>query len=119
MLGRAMVAAGLGGVLGAHRLADLPDSGTLALASALPGLAIWTARRARPARIAGLLRGLAWCLLAAWAGFVFAVSCAQVRLDQTLADGNVDRVSRDRKSTRLNSSHVKTSYAVFCLNKKK
>jgi competence protein ComEC len=94
MLGRAMVAAGLGGVLGAHRLADLPDSGTLALASALPGLAIWTARRARPARIAGLLRGLAWCLLAAWAGFVFAVSCAQVRLDQTLADGNVDRVSR-------------------------
>src|SRR5690606_41695267 len=26
---------------------------------------------------------------------------------------------RDRKSTRLNSSHVKTSYAVFCLKKKK
>src|SRR5690606_41456020 len=25
---------------------------------------------------------------------------------------------RDRKSTRLNSSHVKISYAVFCLNKK-
>src|SRR5690606_41338463 len=25
----------------------------------------------------------------------------------------------DRKSTRLNSSHVKISYAVFCLNKKK
>src|SRR5690606_40351775 len=24
----------------------------------------------------------------------------------------------DRKSTRLNSSHVKTSYAVFCLRKK-
>src|SRR5690606_40483084 len=28
-------------------------------------------------------------------------------------------VSRDRKSTRLNSSHVKISYAVFCLKKKK
>src|SRR6266511_2266805 len=27
--------------------------------------------------------------------------------------------SGDRKSTRLNSSHVKTSYAVFCLKKKK
>src|SRR5690606_16835190 len=27
--------------------------------------------------------------------------------------------SIDRKSTRLNSSHVKTSYAVFCLKKKK
>src|SRR5690606_41948033 len=30
----------------------------------------------------------------------------------TLPDG-------DRKSTRLNSSHVKISYAVFCLKKKK
>src|SRR5690606_39679589 len=35
-----------------------------------------------------------------------------------------DRVTRrvffqDRKSTRLNSSHVKNSYAVFCLKKKK
>src|SRR5207302_9022475 len=27
--------------------------------------------------------------------------------------------ARDRKSTRLNSSHVKSSYAVFCLKKKK
>src|SRR5690606_39508293 len=26
---------------------------------------------------------------------------------------------KDRKSTRLNSSHVKISYAVFCLEKKK
>src|SRR3989442_11781584 len=29
------------------------------------------------------------------------------------------RLSRDRKSTRLNSSHVRISYAVFCLKKKK
>src|SRR5207302_2997289 len=29
------------------------------------------------------------------------------------------RIRRDRKSTRLNSSHVKISYAVFCLKKKK
>src|SRR5699024_12080310 len=28
-------------------------------------------------------------------------------------------MSRDRKSTRLNSSHVSISYAVFCLKKKK
>src|SRR6266480_4761553 len=28
-------------------------------------------------------------------------------------------VSRDRKSTRLNSSHMSISYAVFCLKKKK
>src|SRR5690349_23317408 len=29
------------------------------------------------------------------------------------------RALRDRKSTRLNSSHVEISYAVFCLKKKK
>src|SRR5438874_10710657 len=29
------------------------------------------------------------------------------------------RMLRDRKSTRLNSSHVEISYAVFCLKKKK
>src|SRR6266496_6085311 len=29
------------------------------------------------------------------------------------------RSKRDRKSTRLNSSHVEISYAVFCLKKKK
>src|SRR5690606_40130668 len=31
----------------------------------------------------------------------------------------VDDQALDRKSTRLNSSHVKISYAVFCLKKKK
>ena len=31
---------------------------------------------------------------------------------------NVIGTSRDRKSTRLNSSHVVISYAVFCLKKK-
>src|SRR5690606_40857822 len=30
-----------------------------------------------------------------------------------------DAPGEDRKSTRLNSSHVKISYAVFCLKKKK
>src|SRR5947209_15201254 len=32
---------------------------------------------------------------------------------------NALRHSRDRKSTRLNSSHANISYAVFCLKKKK
>src|SRR5690606_40693867 len=36
----------------------------------------------------------------------------------TLAPGSSPS-ARDRKSTRLNSSHVKISYAVFCLKKKK
>src|SRR5690606_39728327 len=34
-------------------------------------------------------------------------------------DATVSRSDEDRKSTRLNSSHVKISYAVFCLKKKK
>src|SRR5437879_7791204 len=33
--------------------------------------------------------------------------------------GTADRTPRDRKSTRLNSSHRCISYAVFCLKKKK
>src|SRR3989442_10823193 len=34
-------------------------------------------------------------------------------------DGGHARSGRDRKSTRLNSSHVRISYAVFCLKKKR
>src|SRR3989449_8303524 len=33
--------------------------------------------------------------------------------------GDLDNDGRDRKSTRLNSSHGYISYAVFCLKKKK
>src|SRR5438874_2883266 len=33
-------------------------------------------------------------------------------------DADHDMEERDRKSTRLNSSHVEISYAVFCLKKK-
>src|SRR5699024_11906916 len=32
--------------------------------------------------------------------------------------GRFDNIRRDRKSTRLNYSHVSISYAVFCLKKK-
>src|SRR3989442_9846614 len=32
---------------------------------------------------------------------------------------NPGKLTRDRNSTRLNSSHVRISYAVFCLKKKK
>src|SRR5258708_28555265 len=34
-------------------------------------------------------------------------------------DGHTGLATRDRKSTRLNSSHQIISYAVFCLKKKK
>src|SRR5690242_21360867 len=33
--------------------------------------------------------------------------------------GQYDQSEEDRKSTRLNSSHMSISYAVFCLKKKK
>src|SRR5699024_12748193 len=36
-----------------------------------------------------------------------------------ISQGAAERRHRDRKSTRLNSSHVSISYAVFCLKKKK
>src|SRR5690606_39457246 len=50
---------------------------------------------------------------------------AEMLSDQELVDAVLQRLaaepafdSQDRKSTRLNSSHVKISYAVFCLKKK-
>src|SRR5690606_41499197 len=42
----------------------------------------------------------------------------KARRGQAGVRGRVGRFG-DRKSTRLNSSHVKISYAVFCLKKKK
>src|SRR5690606_40970275 len=40
------------------------------------------------------------------------------KLDRYLAsEERVEKPRLDRKSTRLNSSHVKISYAVFCLKK--
>src|SRR3989442_1030012 len=44
-----------------------------------------------------------------------AVGCLQPGLQNRL----LNAVKRDRRSTRLNSSHVRISYAVFCLKKKK
>src|SRR5690349_24228892 len=42
-----------------------------------------------------------------------------IPLPQGVPDGVMDIVVKgDRKSTRLNSSHVEISYAVFCLKKK-
>src|SRR3989442_6501139 len=40
-------------------------------------------------------------------------------LQQRVQQAGKARIQVDRKSTRLNSSHVRISYAVFCLKKKK
>src|SRR5437899_8459910 len=52
-------------------------------------------------------------------------AATELRLDATVvraADAHVtatgSQADRDRKSTRLNSSHLGISYAVFCLKKK-
>src|SRR5256886_3274819 len=44
-----------------------------------------------------------------------AAGCAESRFAVTSTNATM----RDRKSTRLNSSHSQISYAVFCLKKKK
>src|SRR2546426_2352938 len=58
---------------------------------------------------------------AAGADFIFVNTCA---VREKAADKLYHSLSRlkkksDRKSTRLNSSHLVISYAVFCLKKKK
>src|SRR5438874_10652150 len=47
------------------------------------------------------------------------VAVHQAEAAAAAASGPARRPRRDRKSTRLNSSHVEISYAVFCLKKKK
>src|SRR5690606_41885562 len=49
------------------------------------------------------------------AGFV--QGHARAHLDLVARARHEPHLGRDRKSTRLNSSHVKISYAVFCLKK--
>src|SRR5690242_21519887 len=69
-----------------------------------------------PRRIDVLFRGVVWMSLPAW--------FESFTIEQRLVAEVVDRIPRslrgkaDRKSTRLNSSHMSISYAVFCLKKK-
>src|SRR5690606_40516105 len=51
-------------------------------------------------------------------GGVLAVRVQDVLPEQLRQVRRLARMLQDRKSTRLNSSHVKISYAVFCLKKK-
>src|SRR5690625_6851575 len=44
---------------------------------------------------------------------------AGLNFTEDFYDAQVSSLSGDRKSTRLNSSHVAISYAVFCLKKKR
>src|SRR6266496_3492926 len=59
--------------------------------------------------------------LVPWEQMGFARYDARTRQMELVADtaAQPGKAFRDRKSTRLNSSHVEISYAVFCLKKKK
>src|SRR5258705_6841142 len=61
------------------------------------------------------------CEVAAAADVVFSMVTDDAALDAITSgpDGILAGLERDRKSTRLNSSHLGISYAVFCLKKKK
>ena len=51
--------------------------------------------------------------------YVFKLPDFRITINETelpCGDIVVEGVTRDRKSTRLNSSHLGISYAVFCLN---
>src|SRR5690606_42000566 len=74
-----------------------------------------------------LFRSVLWSLTKVVL-FLLLIACLAVVADMLSDSGEALRISAagleftlgpvDRKSTRLNSSHVKISYAVFCLKKK-
>src|SRR5690554_7209449 len=57
-----------------------------------------------------------------WRSYAGGAHSSQYSALDQINKSNVHRLEvawKDRKSTRLNSSHVRISYAVFCLKKKK
>src|SRR5690606_41291198 len=81
-----------------RRSSDLTDR-VAVLDDGVRRIRVW--RRADDPALPGLRSVLDPAVVARWLGATDGV-----------------RVTLDRKSTRLNSSHVKISYAVFCLKKK-
>src|SRR5688500_19098422 len=98
----------------------MPENSTLSLHDALPILKKNSV--------------LAWSVVVALGGFLFGfdtavISGAEKSIQQywnlsvfehglTISIALIGTVIGDRKSTRLNSSHLVISYAVFCLKKK-
>src|SRR5690606_42051664 len=86
-----------------------PEIYTLSLHDALP---IWLVS------MAALYGAYAWIALSAVAGNITVGGMTMYLLVFKQGQSALSAIL-DRKSTRLNSSHVKISYAVFCLKKKK
>src|SRR5690606_41715552 len=100
-------------------LAPTSETYPLSLHDALPIL--------RGARLHGTTVGSHWAGRAGHCGRA-SYPCPHARTSNARRDQHLSKrqagaagivIERDRKSTRLNSSHVKISYAVFCLKKKK
>src|SRR5437773_9159355 len=91
-----------------------PDIYTLSLHDALP-ISSW-----RTISRLGWVRPVSMKLKTARdPRFAGEIELAQLPSRPPVADQRANVVFRDRKSTRLNSSHITISYAVFCLKKKK
>src|SRR5439155_24155732 len=60
-----------------------------------------------------------WCCCARCPSWAWPASASAMPWAIRNGWASSTRCVRDRKSTRLNSSHVAISYAVFCLKKKK
>src|SRR5690606_12537134 len=98
----------------------------------LPKLSLWHDGLAwQVACFMGLQSALAYCVMGwmapilrwrgmdgAEAGLYVSLSIMVQVVTCLLVPMAATRFRTDRKSTRLNSSHVKSSYAVFCLKKK-
>src|SRR3712207_8691059 len=71
------------------------------------------------ALLAHLLRVVSACGQEPSSGVRLVLSFRRRLALRSESKGYAERTDRDRKSTRLNSSHANISYAVFCLKKKK
>src|SRR5205807_9582586 len=97
-----------------------PDIYTLSLHDALPICTpsprpSWRSSFARSDRSLGAFH----VTTARTRALVLAATCTATKPPMLEPSRPKSPVSRDRKSTRLNSSHLVISYAVFCLKKKK
>src|SRR3712207_8022972 len=86
-----------------------PDA-TLFRSRVRAGLHVWAVLVAGCAGLVGGLLAAVTGVLPPWAAAVLGLAVVAFVLEDTLR--------RDRKSTRLNSSHANISYAVFCLKQK-
>src|SRR3712207_8620926 len=78
---------------------------------------VWTARPSTPAEERTVIERMVEAVVGEYRAVADAARAAE-RSDERARRRTLARL-RDRKSTRLKSSHANISYAVFCLKKKK